>query len=125
MGVPQEPTASVWSGVYTDTQATRGEEVFRRRCTYCHGIDLAGAEDPNGPALKGSRFLGRWQKRTVAELWDTIGETMPANNPGILDAETCTDLVAYLLKVNGAPAGPRALSNDPEQLERLTLARQP
>ena len=35
-------TRSVWDGVYTEEQAKRGEELYRKECASCHGYTLVG-----------------------------------------------------------------------------------
>ena len=41
---------------------------------------------------------------------------------GRLSRGQYTDMVAYLLQLNGMPAGQRRLSDDPKQLELIRLA---
>jgi len=117
-----QATRSVFDGVYSDAQATRGREAFVRACAYCHGTDLRGGDDPPGPALSGRIFMAKWRARTVAELFLTIGETMPRNRPGSLTAETCADIVGFLLQANGLPAGVAELPGDAEPLGRILMA---
>jgi len=46
---------SVWDGVYTEEQAKRGEELYRKECASCHGETLVGG---GGAApLTGGTFL--------------------------------------------------------------------
>ena len=39
-----QTTKSVWTGVYTTAQATRGTDLYTRVCSECHGDDLEGRE---------------------------------------------------------------------------------
>jgi mono/diheme cytochrome c family protein len=39
-----QTTTSVWTGVYTTEQATRGTDLYQRVCSECHGDDLEGRE---------------------------------------------------------------------------------
>jgi len=48
--------------------------------------------------------------------------TMPNDNPGKLSRDQYADIVAYLLQLNGMPAGPRPLRPDPRQLEQIRIA---
>src|SRR5258705_13425108 len=43
--VLQAPAKSVWDGVYTDDQATRGNTVFMNSCATCHDVmsEFSGA----------------------------------------------------------------------------------
>jgi len=68
--------SSVWSGVYTEEQAKRGEAVSNKMCTSCHGPELSGGEA--GPTLVGLEFLGNWNNLTVAYFFDRVHSTMPA-----------------------------------------------
>lgn len=45
---------SVWDGVYTEEQAKRGETVYGKECSSCHGDLLTGGE--SAPALTGGVF---------------------------------------------------------------------
>ena len=50
--VGQEQTPqTVWSGVYTEAQAYRGEKVADTLCIGCHGPGLDGGD--SGPKLVG------------------------------------------------------------------------
>ena len=122
---PPDLSATVWGGVYTAEQASRGQVTYRRRCTYCHGVFLDGADDPNGPPLTGLRFINGWRGRTVAQLLMKIAQTMPMDQPGTLSMEVCRDLVAYILQENGMPDGDTALPPDPVSLERIIISGQP
>jgi len=39
---------TVWDGIYTDEQATRGEALYGEHCVRCHGATLQG----NGEGAK-------------------------------------------------------------------------
>ena len=122
---PPALSATVWGGVYTAEQASRGQATYRRRCAYCHGVFLDGADDPNGPPLTGLRFVNGWEGRTVAQLLTKIAQTMPFDEPGTLSMEVCRDLVAYILQENGMPDGDTSLPPDPVSLERIIISGQP
>ncbi len=72
--------SSVWSGVYTEEQAKRGEAVSNKLCTSCHGPELSGGEA--GPTLVGLEFIGNWNNLTVADFFDRVNATMPADARG-------------------------------------------
>jgi len=48
---------------------------------------------------------------------------MPADSRGSLSARTYTDLVAYLLRANDAPAGTSALPDSPAGLESISIEK--
>ena len=120
----QEPAAgSVWAGVYTDEQAKRGEAVSNKMCVGCHGPDLSGGEA--GPTLVGLEFLGNWTSLTVADFFDRVHATMPADAPGTLTPQQTSDLTAYVLKLNKYPAGKAELPTDLAALKKITIEGQP
>ena len=111
---------SVWDGVYTDEQASRGESTYlAESCGTCHGEMLLGAEF--GPTLVGNEFVERWNNRAVSDLFDVIGQTMPSNNPGILSSRQTADLVAHVLRSNDFPSGEKALARDSSALEGIKI----
>ena len=116
--------ASVGDGVYTEGQATRGRSAFlAQSCVRCHGETLAGNEF--GPTLVGAEFVGKWSGMSVADLFTLIHETMPQDNPGRLSTQQAADILAYLLKGNGFPAGQTELSRNPSVLKTITIEQKP
>jgi hypothetical protein len=61
------------------------------------------------PPLAGESFRAIWGGRSVRELFDTA-KTMPPANPGSLTDATYTNIVAYILQVNGYAAGETPLT---------------
>jgi mono/diheme cytochrome c family protein len=110
---------TVWDGVYADAQSKRGEEVSKTSCVSCHGDELAGGD--LAPALKGDDFRGLWSGRTVAELFDKIQTTMPADQAGTLKPQQSADLVAYLFKINDYPAGAGELASEMPALQQIKI----
>lgn len=107
----QAPGRSVWTGIYTAEQATRGAQAYAESCAACHGASLAGIDV--APALTGGNFLNNWNGTTTADLFDRIKTTMPLNAPGSLPGRTVADIEAFLFQTNGFPAGAVALPADP------------
>ncbi|GCE82289.1 c-type cytochrome [Komagataeibacter diospyri] len=87
---------------YTTEQAQRGETTYQQFCAVCHGASLAGAFDV--PPLKG-RFVTNWSGATLDRLFDYISKAMPLFSPGALTPAQNADLVAFILRENGVPAG--------------------
>ena len=108
-------------GVYTAEQSTRGEAVYKGKCSSCHGDDLTGGGF--APALVGDPFFEQWNTKTLSALSNQIKDTMPADKPGSLNPDDTADVVAYLLKSNGCPAGAAPLSNDPTALAQVAIAK--
>ena len=115
--------AGVWSGVYSETQAKRGEGTANKACASCHGVDLMGGEA--GPALVGLEFLGNWNQQSVGDLFDRIHATMPADAPGSLSLSDTADIVARVLQLNKMPAGQKDLSSDVTALSQIKIESQP
>ena len=116
---------SVWDRVFTDAQATRGEELYGRHCVECHGSGLDGDAVSEIPALAGDPFMQRWSTKTVDELLAHMQRSMPPSAPGSLTRAQYVDLVAHLLKANGFPSGFDALGTDSERLRQIVIRRTP
>jgi mono/diheme cytochrome c family protein len=114
---------TVWDGVYTDAQATRGGRQYARSCEPCHGADLAGDPVEEIPALSLDSFMTSWNGKSVKDLFDTLKRSMPRDKPGSLGTGAYVDVVAYLLQANKFPSGPRELPRTPEQLESIQIER--
>jgi mono/diheme cytochrome c family protein len=104
--------ASSPKGVYTAEQATRGKDVYAGMCLSCH----AGMGNHTGPV-----FRARWGGHNVQELYGFISENMPKNDPGSLSPDEYTSVVAYLLQLNGMPAGAKPLPADTVALKTMTI----
>ena len=117
----QEParseSRSVWDGVYTDEQAKRGEEIYRKECASCHGASLTGGE--SAPPLTGGAFLSNWNGLTLGDLFDRIRKTMPQAAPGKLTRQQNADVLAFTLSANKFPTGKTELSNKAEFLKEI------
>jgi len=99
---------SVWEGAYAAAQAERGEKAFTANCAGCHQADLGGKGEV--PALKGDSFMERWQDYSVKPLFNLIKTEMPPQRFRTPDTkplpdEMYADVIAYIFKVNGFPAG--------------------
>ena len=117
----QPPSRTVWDGVFTDAQQTRGEAIYTRECSTCHGERLRGGE--GSPPLTGTEFNVNWNDKTVADLFDKIRQTMPAppEQPGKLTPQQTIDVVAHMLSTGGYPAGGTELPADADQLKRIRI----
>src|SRR5215510_11999737 len=103
---------SVWDGVYTEEQATKGKEQYEYNCAPCHIHDLSGDSIKDTPALAGDDFLALWGGKSVQELVEYMSTNMPPDSRGSLGASTYNDVASYVLKANGFPAGKAALGSD-------------
>ena len=107
-GEAQENPTTVWDGVYTAEQAERGEAVYKSHCLSCHQADFSGTEEAS--ALSGDAFMASWREDTVGNLYTRTRNLMPFDEPASLSDDAYLDSVAYLLQVNGFPAGSRELT---------------
>ena len=99
LGAVQTPGA----GIQTATQADNGRAVYERECAACHLADLSGAFE--APPLTGTNFLNFWGDRSPRDLFQQIKLSMPQDRPGGLEDQEYVDIVAYILRHNGAPDG--------------------
>lgn len=106
---------SVLDGVFTAAQASRGEATFRRVCSACH--------DPG--EFSGGRFRLTWVGQSAADLYDTIATLMPEGDPGSLTPRQYAGVVAYLLQLNGYPAGEADLPTSLSALRGLEIVAAP
>jgi len=96
------------AGPFTQAQVDAGRQGFADNCASCHQADLQGTND--APQLAGSAFMGAWKGRTTQALYTKISKTMPAGRGGSLDEATYTNIVAYVLRANGATPGATAFT---------------
>lgn len=104
-------TAKTTKGrVYSATQAARGEQTYMSTCVSCHP-----------PATyKGGVFLN-WQGRSLGDLLEFLTEKMPKSDPGSLSPKEYTQVISFLLKINGMPAGQADLPANPAALSKITI----
>ena len=105
--------STVWDGAYTGPQADRGQAAYTKNCGACHMADLGGRGE--APTLKGDGFMDRWHDYSLLPLFSLIKTEMPPlrfRTPDThpLPDDTYVDIIAYLLKVNGFPAGSSELT---------------
>ena len=115
----QDTPKSVWDGVYTEAQAERGKAGYATSCAMCHAPDLSGGGE--APALAGAAFLSSWNGQPVGDLFERIHTTMPIQAPGSLEPAAYADIVAFLFKTNGFPAGQADLANAKEMLTGIRI----
>lgn len=110
---------TVWDSVYSASQADRGETAYVRTCARCHRATLGGGDE--SPPLTGGGFLGNWNGLPLSDLQDRIRKTMPTDSIGSVDRQVVTDVIAYLLKANGFPAGAADLPADSVALKEIVV----
>ena len=115
----QDARSSIWDGVYTDAQAKRGEDAYAKSCARCHAEDLLGST--NAPALVGQAFFARFDRTSADDVLDVIRRTMPQEAPDTLGMPAYADIVSFLLKSNGSPAGKVELPTDRAKLREILV----
>lgn len=127
--VVNEPSRSIWDGVYRASQARNARIIYLGTCAPCHGSRLNGAPDEAdmspGPPLAGTTFLRDWDGRTLAALFEYARTTMPIRNPGQLSDQQYIDVIAYMLSYDDIPAGSDKLEPDMDVLSDIVIEKEP
>ena len=84
-----------------------GREVFKARCSKCHGEKAEGAVGPTLVGGQGTLATAKplktvgsyWPYATT--VWDYINRAMPFDQPGLLKPAEVYAVVAYILNLNG------------------------
>ena len=98
-------------GVYTDSQADRGKDVYAGSCRSCH----------TPVSHTGVMFAKWWLHRPLSDLYSFVAKNMPKNDPGSLDPYDAADVVAYLLKMNQMPVGTWDMPPDVDSLKKYRI----
>ena len=92
-GAPVVVAGTTLSGVYSQAQAKRGADTFKKSCLECHVPS----------EYTGETFTSKFVGGTAFDVYELIRSSMPQNDPGSLTGQQYTDLVAYLFEINGLP----------------------
>jgi mono/diheme cytochrome c family protein len=104
---------SALSGVYTEEQAAAGEEVFKNICGNCHNASYP---------LWGPKFQGMWMSGgSLWKLYEFLSQRMPYGNGGGLEPVQYRAATAYILKLNGYPAGTTEIPETPLEIAYINL----
>ncbi|MEO8883065.1 MAG: cytochrome c, partial [Devosia sp.] len=106
---------------FTTAQSDRGKVAYNSNCVSCHGQNLISAT--YGTPLAGPYFAANWVGKPVGALYQHAHDRMPPSRPGSLPDETYADIIAYVLQVNGLPAGNTELPADLKQLDAMPIAK--
>lgn len=101
---------STRTGVFTVTQAEKGQELFVVVCGECHQ-----PED----FLEG--FLEGWAGQTVDVLFKELRATMPEDSPGSLRSSEYAAVIAFLLQLNGLEAGEENLPASTRRMKEILI----
>jgi cytochrome c5 len=108
---PAQEIVSTSTGVYTAAQAVRGEETYMNICVSCH---------PAGTYTTPA-FRTAWHGRPLSDLFTQVSETMPKQEPASLSEKEYAQVIAYLLKINDAPAGKTELPAEIDVLKKIRI----
>lgn len=100
---------STTAGVFTPAQATQGEDAYGTMCMGCH----------TAATHMGDVFISNWVGRPLSEFYGFISQAMPKNDPGSLTPQEYSSIVAYILKINGMPAGKETLPSETAALAKI------
>jgi S-disulfanyl-L-cysteine oxidoreductase SoxD len=104
----QEAAASTQDGVYTPDQAARGKQTYQQACVGCHVLDWYRGD-----------VVRVWDGEPLFGLFEIIRTRMPEDNPGSLTRRQYVDMLAYILELNGMPAGEQELSTGASRLRQI------
>jgi mono/diheme cytochrome c family protein len=99
-------------GVYTTAQANRGEQTYYSICVSCH---------PKG-TYTAPAFREKWDGHLLSELFNFVSTQMPKEQPGTLEDQEYADVIAYLLRINGAPPGKTELPTEAKALKWIRIS---
>jgi hypothetical protein len=118
-------------GAFTAAQAASGRVAVESSCAICHLQSLRGRigeedESPTFdalprpfqafiktgyvPPLVGEEFMDKWRSKTVVQLAEYLGSAGKSFPSAGMDEMTYLEIGAYVLQMNGAPAGTQALT---------------
>ena len=63
--------------------------------------------------------MSAWNGLTLHELHDRIRTTMPTDTVGVYSKQQVTDVIAYMLRFNGFPAGAQELMHELDALKGI------
>ena len=105
--------ANANTALFTEAQSDRGRQLFREECSDCH----------YSSEMSDDGFQFEWERRSVGALLDHVSGSMPDDDPGSLTPQQYVDVIAYILNLNGFPAGGAEL--EPGAPALATLLKRP
>jgi len=111
---------TVWDGVYTEEQATRGETLYGEQCVKCHGATLQGNGEGALP-LTGATFKSTWNGVSMGAMFDRVRLSMPQDKPASMTRQQVADLLAFILRANKFPAGKEELARQTDLLNTIVF----
>ena len=97
--------------LYTAAQLDSGTALYKKVCSDCH-------EDAD---YTNKKFRDKWNGKTLYDFYYYVSTKMPDDNPGGLTKDEYANSMAYILKLNGVPAGPNAIAPDSALMSMAVL----
>jgi hypothetical protein len=66
-------------------------------------------------------FTTSWAGKKLSDLFGFLRERMPKNDPGSLSEQEYVDVMSYMLRLNGMPAGVEDLPPDSVSLTKIRI----
>ncbi len=114
-------SSTIWSGVYTPDEADRGKTTGAKLCASCHGPELKGTD--KAPRLTGQPFFDKWSELRLADVVAYIQNAMPRTHAFFVGPDDTRDIIAYMLRESGVPAGHQPISKDMNVLNDIFITR--
>ncbi len=102
---------TIKDGIFSERQVRRGEQAFTDNCSACHEPDQ----------FVGAAYMDGWTGQTLGDFVGFIQDTMPEDNPGGLRRNQYVAITAYLLSLNGMPAGEDAMETSEDALGAIRI----
>ena len=112
-------TARLQAPYCSTAQVEHGTRIYEELCANCHGRSLDDGQF--GPPLKGASFERDWAGRSLGALGSFVQQRMPPGAVGSMTLKQDTDLLAYLLSVNGVEAGSNDLPAESKAWDGMTI----
>jgi len=110
------------SALYTEDQAAKGAFAYYQNCAMCHGPLLDGQPGGySGPALKGAAFADPSYDFHLSDIFNFVAKLMPSATPGSLTHEQYVQIMAFILKQNGYPAGSHELAYEEAEKSKVPI----
>jgi mono/diheme cytochrome c family protein len=103
-------TRAASTGVFTEAQARRGEQLFNQACSKCHNVT----------DHTGTSFTAKWSSNSLGDIFDQVS-TMPPASPGGLNPDGYANLVAFFLSKSGYTPGREELPADRNALKGIRV----
>ena len=108
---PDGAPRSIRDGVYSARQVRQGAGLFEDFCSECHEQEQ----------FTDSGLIDSWTGASVADLFNSVRGSMPANSPGLLTPSEYADVLAFIFSINGLPTGETEMSSDAELLQQILI----